>query len=182
MTRSLQRPSEQWTHGACTRDDRPAAQSENLGSGVSARAETDRRIGRDPCGPALPLGNANMCGLRIAGFELRRRRAGWHSLRECGRAQGGARMSIRWSRPSRADAVSRVTGFRGALAAAREGIRSGRSRQPPDLYFGAAPAPSPVSWTAADGQAWRAASAICSRSVLGAPSRAWADMPWRIAV
>lgn len=30
---------------------------------------------------------------------------------------------------------------------------------------------------AAEGQAWRAAPSIWSRSVLGAPSRAWADMP-----
>jgi hypothetical protein len=40
-------------------------------SQVGAGAE--RRIGRNPDSHALPLGNANMCGLRIAGFGLRRR-------------------------------------------------------------------------------------------------------------
>ena len=100
-----------------------------------ANAVSDRRIGRGPCDHALPLGNANMYGLRTAGFELRRRtRVAVRAEQERGCARWGIsltalRRARSWTRGSLADHRSKIIeGRQGGASAIDNGVGTHRER------------------------------------------------------
>lgn len=110
----------------------------------------------------------------LAGHSLggRRRLLAWHDGRIALRASAKLRVATAGSRVHAAGRCWQPAGPSADNAVALS---------PGHVFSRAVPAPSPATWSAVDGQARRAASAICSRSVLAAPSRAWADMPCRTA-